>query len=433
MEDSSENLKKSLSLFQLTVYGVGTIIGAGIYSVISPAIELAGAGVWVSFLLAAVASSFSALSYAELASSLPSAGAEHNFLKNAFPQFPLIAFLTGCFIAVHGAATLATVALTFAGYLSTYISLYKTVVAISLIFLLTLINIRGLEKASWLNVTFTVTQISGLIILIFAAMTSTGSIGAVTRIVNTPLDFKHIVGATSVVFFIYTGYEHMASLAEEAKRPDKDVARAFLFALAITTIIYLGVIFSVLILADVNDIAKSDSPLRLAGAGRFRWLGEVLTVAALLATANAVLSASLSGSRLLYGMARTGDMPVALKKTTSAEKSPWVAALVVLTVAVMFTLIGELKFVASLSSLGALLVFALVNIAVIVLRRSKPELKRPFRVPGAIARVPIFSLLGVLVSAFLAAQYELKVYAIFAGVCFVGFATHYLTRSTTLK
>lgn len=113
--ETKQGLTKWLGLVRLSLYGVGTIIGAGLYSVIGPAAGAAGNAIWMSFLVAAMISAFSGLSYAEIASALPGAGAEHNFLRKTFPAYPALAFTVGLFIAVHGAATLATVALTFGG------------------------------------------------------------------------------------------------------------------------------------------------------------------------------------------------------------------------------------------------------------------------------------------------------------------------------
>ena len=414
------NLKKSLGLFRLTVFGVGTIIGAGIYSVISPTAAEAGTGIWLSFLLAAIAASFSALSYAELSSSLPSAGAEHNFLRKAFPHLPSAAFITGLFIAIHGVATLATVALTFSNYLSSFFPLPPILVSIALIALFTVINIVGLKEASWLNVGFTITQIAGLVALIIAGFWSSGFIERTGELLAAPKDWTTAFSGTAIVFFIYTGYEHMAALSEEAKRPGKDLWRAFLLALLITSAIYLAVVFAVLSLLDVASLSPSISPLKDAGARAWPPLGTAIGIAALLATANAVLSASISVSRIIFGMARAGDLPQALRKTTIKSKSPWVSALLVALVAGGFVLVGEIKFVASLSSLGATLVFAAVNLSVIALRFTDPSMNRPFRIPVSIGRIPIFPVFGVAVSLMIASQYSIAVYISFFSATVIG-------------
>lgn len=416
-QTKSHGLAKSLGLFRLSLYGIGTIIGAGIYSVIAPAAQTAGDGVWLSFLLAAIISAFSALSYAELASALPSAGAEHNFLRNTFPAFPALAFAVGLFIAVHGAATLATVALTFGNYAQNLITANATLIALGLIVLATAINIAGIGRAAFVSATLTAIQVGCLIL--FAVVAISSERREFVFDLAWPEQMGGVLQGAAILFFIYSGYEHMASLSEEAKRPDRDLWRAFIIALGTTTIVYCAVIFGVLSLARADQIATSKSPLVDVANGLGSSFGVMIVGAALLATANAVLSASLGGSRLLFGMARAGDLPKALAITLGSSRSPWLAAIVFLLAACIFAATGEIAFVASLSSLGVTLVFAAINTAVIVLRFTKPELKRPFRLP-AIGKIPVTALLGVVSSLVLAAQYEWKVYAAFGAAFAIG-------------
>jgi APA family basic amino acid/polyamine antiporter len=370
----SGRLTKTLGFGRLSLYGVGTIIGAGIYSVIGPAAGSAGEAIWISFLVAAVISAFSGLSYAELASAMPSAGAEHTFLRQALPKAPAVAFAVGLFIAVHGAATFATVGLAFGNYLQTFVAMPPVLVALGLMAIATLINIAGVTKASSVSAVLTTVQV--LCLIGFAAFAFSLKGAELASKLGAPDDFGGILQGAAIVFFIYSGYEHMATLSEEAKDPGRDIWRAFMVALCVTTAVYIVVIFGVLALVDARSIASSDFP-PVAAAGQLgRWAAVIVTGAALLATANAVLNASISGSRLLFGMARAGDLPKALQRTLGKSKSPWIGAFVMLVAACIFAVLGEVKFVASLSSLGVTLVFASVNAAVIILRHTKPDLER---------------------------------------------------------
>jgi basic amino acid/polyamine antiporter, APA family len=425
-KSSAGGLAKTLGFGRLALYGVGTIIGAGIYSVVGPAAQSAGDAVWISFLLAAFISAFSGLSYAELATAMPSAGAEHSFLRQALPKAPAVAFAVGLFIAVHGAATFATVGLTFGNYLQTLIALPPVAVALALMAAATAINIAGVTKASAVSAALTTIQVLCLVAFALYALTLKGQT-LPTRLAP-PQDWGGVLQGAAIVFFIYSGYEHMATLSEEAKDPGRDIWRAFMVALCVTTAVYIAVIFAVLALGDARGVAASEFPLVGAAGKLGRWAALAITGAALLATANAVLNASISGSRLLFGMARAGDLPKALQQTLGGSKSPWVGALVMLGVASVFALLGEMKFVVSLSSLGATLVFASVNAAVIILRYAKPDLDRPFRVPS-IGRFPVTAGLGVAASLLLAAQYEWKVYATFAVAILTGAVPYAVIRS----
>lgn len=421
----SGRLSKSLGFARLSIYGVGTIIGAGIYAVIAPAAAAAGDAIWASFMVAAAISALSGLSYAELASALPSAGAEHNFLRQALPKVPSVAFAVGLFIAVHGAATFATVGLTFGNYLQSVVVSDPVLVALGLMVAATLINIAGLTKASLVNAVLTTAQVSCLIVFGMVAIFSPSEGGPAA--VAIPQDWSGVLQGAAILFFIYSGYEHMATLSEEARNPDRDIWRAFMLALVVTTVVYLLVIFGVLALVDAGRLAESDFPL-VAAAGRLDGaFATVIAGAALLATANAVLSASLSGSRLLFGMARSGDLPSALTGTLPRSKSPWLAAVVILAIACLFAFLGEIKFVASLSSLGVTLVFAAVNMAVIILRYKRPDLKRPFKVPS-IGKLPVTALGGVICSLVLAMQYELSVYLTFLAALLAGAVPYWVVH-----
>lgn len=417
-------LKKELSLVQLTYYGVGTIVGAGIYAVIGVVAGQAGYAVWVSFVLAAVAASFTALSYAELASALPKAGAEYVYLNQAFPKARAVPFLTGYFITVHGAATFATVTLAFAGYFTRFVSMPLVVTAYALLILTTAFNVSGIKRSSFINIAFTSAQILGLIMLVVAGMSSP-NFGEVVSAARFDLGME-VFAATALVFYVFTGYEHMATLAEEAKNP-KTIPYAFVFSLLFTTVIYLLIVFSALALATPEALGASDSPLALAASNRFPWMGIVIGIAALFATANVALSASLSVSRMMYGMAYSGDMPSALSRLNK-QRSPWVAAVVIGAAVAVLIPFGEIKLVAGISSLGALLVFTLVNLAVIVLRYKQPELERPFKAPLRVGRFPLLPVCGILTSLLLVSQFEWKVYAAFAAAVALGMVAYWLTK-----
>lgn len=415
-----ETLRKELGTVRLTFYGVGTIVGAGIYAIIGVVAGQAGHGMWLAFVFAAVAASLSALSYSELSSAFPKAGAEYVFLRQAFPRKPVISFITGYFITVHGAATFATVVLAFAGYFTRFWDVPSLQTAYIVLALSTVFNISGIRKASWINVAFTSAQILGLLLLVYAGVTSP----EFGEVLTLPVVIEwNLFAATATTFYVFTGYEHMATMAEEAREPGKTIPRAFIFSLLFTTVIYLLIVLAALALVSPQALAGSDSPLALAGAKRFPWMGTVIAIGALLATANVSLSASLSVSRMMYGMSSQGDMPRLLSRL-SPQKSPWVAAILLAVAVGILIPFGKIKLVASISSLGALMVFALVNLAVIVLRFRQPELERPFRVPLAFGRFPVLPALGVLVSVLLATLFDSEVYLIFLIAVIVGVAAY---------
>ncbi|WP_416396840.1 APC family permease [Allohahella sp. A8] len=414
-------LQKSLSTLRLTFYGVGTIVGAGIYTVIGAAAGQAGTGLWLSFIFAAIAASVSAMSYAEMSSTYPNAGAEFVFVRKAFPKIDTPSFLTGWTIAFHSSATIAAVLLAFSGYFNTFLSVPSILVSFSVLVVLSLISIAGIKKSSNANIVMVSIQLLGLLILIVVGLSETGLPKAEFFKVES---LSGTLAATATLFFIYTGFEHMAALGSEVKNPGKTIPRAFLLTMVITTIVYLLISFTVLNIADPSELAKVDSPLSLAASNLNSWLPVVLAVAALFATANAAFSGLISISRLLFGMASVGELPKFMTKT-NAQKVPWVATVVVMVVVAGFILLGDIKIVAGMSSLGALLVFVAVNVALIVLRFKAPEKNRPFKVPLSVGKVPILPILAIIISLSLIIQYDWQVYAAFLGAVAVGILLDY--------
>lgn len=414
-------LKKSLGTLRLTFYGVGTIVGAGIYTVIGAAAGQAGTDLWLSFVFAAIAASVSALSYAELSSTYPNAGAEFIFVRKAFPKIDIPSFLTGWTIAFHSSATIAAVLLAFSGYFNTFFSVPSLLISYGVLIILSLISITGIKKSSTANIIMVSIQLLGLFILIVVGLAETGPPKAEFFKVES---FSGTLAATATLFFIYTGFEHMAALGSEVKNPGKTIPRAFLMTMVITTTIYLFIAFTVLNIADPSALANVDSPLSLAASNLNNWLPVVLAIAALFATANAAFSGIISISRLLFGMASVGELPKFMTKT-NAHKVPWVTTIVVMAAVAGFMLLGDIKIVAGMSSLGALLVFVAVNIALIVLRFKAPDKDRPFKVPLSVGKVPILPILAIIISLSLVIQFDWKVYAAFVGAIVVGILLDY--------
>lgn len=419
-------LSRSLSLPQLLFYGVGTIVGAGIYTIVGEAAGEAGRATWVSLLLAAGVALVTALSYAELVSAFPRAGAEYQFLKAAFPRWRVPAFLAGYLIALNAAATSATVALAFAGYLAVFWALPAAPVALVLLGACTLLNIAGIRQATWIGIALIAIEVGGLGLFVGMGLAQRELMAGVQWPEAT--QWPAVFGATALIFFIYIGFEDVANLAEESRHPQRDVPRALIASVVLVSLLYLLVVWVALGIAEPGDMAGSRSPLTDVGRRLAPWLGVTLAVAALFATASTALISLVSISRLLYGMARDGDMPQALSRTLSRRKTPWVAALCLFGAACALVPLGEVKTIASLSALGVLLVFFGVHLALIRLRWSQPALERPFRVWGAAGRLPLLPVAGALCCAALATRFDALVYGVFALALGLGLAAYAAMR-----
>jgi len=420
-------LRRTLGFGALTFYGVGIILGAGIYSLLGEAAGLAGVSVWVAFLLASVAALLTGLSYAELATMYPSAGAEYVYLGQAWPRATWLRGMVGWALVTASVATAATVSLAFAGYASLFVGVPAAWIAIGLLVAVGLVNVIGVQEAAWANALFTVIEASGLVALIVVGMKTPGF-----NEVFLAAPSSGVFAAAGLIFFAYLGFEDIANLAEEAKNPSRDLPRAFLAAVVISTTLYVLAAAASVTLLEPAKLAESRSPLADAMRTQAPSLAGALGGVALFATANTALITVMAASRLLYGMARGGDAPGFLAGTLPRRMTPAFGIGLVCIAAASFLPLGRVSAVGSVASLLALSAFVCVNAALIRLRFSGHTQTRPFRVPGSVRRWPILPTLGLIVCAMLMTQFGWTTYAIGAGALLFGLAMERVpwTRAT---
>jgi APA family basic amino acid/polyamine antiporter len=401
------SLRRSLGLGSLTFYGVGLILGAGIYSILGEAAGIAGEALWQSFLLGSLAALLTGLSYAELATMFPRAGAEYVYLGEAWPGIPWLSGAIGWVLVMAGCATTATVALAFAGYASLFLALSPWVVAVALVSAAVALNVVGVQEASWVNIAFTLVEAGGLIAVIVAGARSP-QFGEAFRAAPHP----GVLGGAALIFFAYLGFEDIANLAEEAKHPAQDIPRAIVIAVAVSTLLYVLVAAASVALLDPVRLAQSTSPLADAMRAGAPHLAGAVGGVALFATANTALITVTAASRLVFALARGGDAPPVLGRTLAARQTPAAATVFAGGIALAFLPLGGVGFVGSVASLLALLAFAAVNAALVRLRFTRPEAARPFRVPLQIGRLPVLVVLGLMMVVLLFAQFEPPVYGL---------------------
>jgi amino acid transporter len=392
-------LRRALGWPAVTAYGLGAILGAGIYSVIGAAAGLVGDGMWLAFLASAVVALVTALSYAELTTMFPRAGAEFLYIQHAVPRHPVVAFGGGAMMAVSAAATAATVSIAFGGYLARIVDLPASLVAPVLITALMIIALIGVKESAWMVAAFTCIEAAGLIVVIVVGATSPRFGDA---FVAAP--HANVFAGAALVFFSYLGFENIANLAEETRSPERNLPRAILLSLGIATLLYVLVAVSAVALLPAGDLARSGAPLADVVRARSPALAGALGGVALFATANTAMAAIVSGSRILYAMARAGELPPVLARVSRRSRIPWAATLLVTVLSLLLIPLGSVAVVASISSFASLLAFAAVNLALAILRRRDPAHPRPFRVPLSIGRVPVLPIAGAAFALFLIAQ-----------------------------
>jgi len=422
-------LKRELGLGYATLFGVGLILGAGIYVLVGRAAGLVGDAVWLSVAFAGVIALSTALSYAELSSMFPTAASTHTYIEKAFPNLRVLAFVSAWLIFFGGVAGAATAALGFAGYFVSVAGLgFGAIVpvTITLLALLSLLNWWGIKESASLSAVFTLIEASGLLfVAALGFLFPQRQPDYFSFNPNVDPVLAVMVGA-AIFYFAYTGFEYQPTLSEETKNPERVVPKAIVLAILVTTLIYILVAMAVVRLIGWEDLAHSKAPLAEAASRVWKPSYALLSFIALFATTNTVLGFLVSASRLAYGLAEEGVVHPGLGKVDKWRRTPYVSVAFAGVLSISLVLLTDylpevtgwrlafgqyqyelIDLVGKTASLSVLLAFLLVNLSVVVLRRTEAERQRFFRIPLSIRNIPVLPLVAdALIVVFVALSFS---------------------------
>lgn len=400
----TESLKRVFGLTTLVIYGVGDILGAGIYAVVGKIAGLSGAMVWASFLIAMLVAALTALSYAELGSRLPKSGGVAYFVHSAFRQ-EWLSILVGWLMFCTCLVSMATLSIAFAGYLNAFLPVLPTwAIVLALFAGLTFVNFRGMQESSALNIFCTTLEVSGLLIVIFlsAAFLLGGNAN-----VNTTLPNGEAVGTVAILqgaalaFYAFIGFEDIVNVAEEVKNPERNVPRAILLALGIAGVVYILVSWLATRVLSPAELSASSAPLLdVVRRAQPNFPAVIFTIIALFAVLNTALLNFVTASRLLFGMSREGLLPAWLGKLHPVRRTPYRTFLVILPIVILLALSGTLQFLAGTTATLIMAMFCLVNISLLVIKSREPR-NEGFQVPWL---VPALALVSNLILIAFASQ-----------------------------
>jgi APA family basic amino acid/polyamine antiporter len=399
------SLRRVAGPLDLTALGLGGIIGTGIFVIIGEAIGKTGPSIVLSFALAGITCAFSALAYAELASTVPVSGSAYTYSYATMGE--LVAWIIGWDLILEYGVSVAAVAVGWGGYLSDLldsafgITLPKAIAqppgeggtvnlpAVLIVLLITALLIAGFRQSARANTIMVGVKV--VILLVFIALGLTAFDSHNTEPFATH-GFSGTVDAAALIFFAYIGFDAVSTSSEETKRPSRDLPIAIIGSLVIATVLYIAVSIVAVGALPASKLAGSEAPLASAlsdGAG-YSWGGELMDVGALIAIASVVLTILYGQTRITFAMSRDGLLPRAFSRVSERTGTPiMVTALFGVLISILAALVPLTK-IAELVNIGTLFAFLLVNIGVVVLRRTKPDLERPFRVPF----VPVFPIIG---------------------------------------
>ena len=467
-EDPEHQLKKDLGALDLVIFGVGVMIGAGIFILTGiAAASNAGPAVPLSFLFAGVACALAALCYAEFASTVPVAGSAYTFSYATFGE--LIAWTIGWDLVLEFTIGASALSVGFSGYLNSLLegTAFELPLALQsvssaanpdgvfnlaavLIALVVMgILIAGIKLSSLVN------QVAVAIKLAVVAAVIVGGIGYISADNYTPFippsaspaageagwlqlpliqtifgmepavyGFAGVISGAAIVFFAFIGFDVVATTAEEARNPQRDVPIGILGSLAIVTVLYMAVSVVVTGMQSYKNIDPEDeAPLATAfKANGVDWMSDVISIGACIGLVVVVMILMLGQTRVAFAMARDGLLPVGLSKVHPKFGTPHVITMITgVSVAIIAGLV-DLETLADLVNIGTLFAFILVSVGVVLLRRSRPDLPRAFRVPAA----PVVATLAVLFCLYLMLNLLGETWVRFGIWMLLGFVVYFL-------
>jgi len=399
-------LQPTLGRWQVLFYGLGSMLGAGIYALVGRAAESLGNAVWLAFLAAMVAALLTGLSYACVGGRYAKAGGAAYVTQRAL-GWPALSYVVGIAVMMSGLTSMATGAQAIAENLEKAVgfALPIKVVAIGLVFLVGCVIFRGIRESMWVNVVCTVVEASGLLFIIAVGVSHWGGVNyletpADTSGIGSGITLALVLQGAVLMFFSFIGFEDILNVSEEVKNPKRDIPFGLIGAMILATLIYMAVAITAVSVLPWRELAASKTPLMEVAhraAPWFHGIDRVYLGITIFAIGNTALLNYLMGSRLLYGMSRQGLLPAVLGKLHAKRRTPQLAIIVLFVIVSLLILSGGVKPLAEATVLLLLVVFTLVNISLIVLKRRPSEPTDGFDVPLA---VPI---LGALVCALLVA------------------------------
>ena len=434
--DSEKGLKRTLGSGALVALGIGAIIGAGLFvRTAAAAAQNAGPSVTLGFIVAAIGCALAGLCYAELSSSIPIAGSAYTYTYATMGE--LLAWVIGWDLVLEYAVGAATVGIAWSEYLNNLlvnvlhwkavpyewchspfehsvdgIHGIMNVPALGIVTLLSLLLIKGTQESAFVNGIIVITKVTIVIMIIVLGwgFINSGNHQPYIPVATTYTDSQGvghnyggimgILGAAGVVFFAFIGFDAVSTAAQETKNPKKSMPIGILGSLAICTVLYILFAHVLTGLAPVEFFRTTGKEASVVAAINtfmpgYAWLGKLVTVAILAGFSSVILVMLLGQSRVFYSMSRDGLLPRVFSAVHPKFKTPYKANLIILVLVGLFAAFVPGDIVGDMTSIGTLFAFILVCVAVIILRKTEPDLPRQFKTPW----VPFVPILGIIVCA----------------------------------
>jgi APA family basic amino acid/polyamine antiporter len=452
-DEPEHRLRKDLSALDLAAFGIGVIVGTGIFVLTGQQAAInAGPAIVVSFVLAGITCALAAMSYAEFASTVPVAGSAYTFSYATLGEF--IAWIIGWDLCLELALGASVVSRGWSAYLQRLFHLPAWLAgdkavpdfgAISIVVVLGVVMVVGTKLSSRVTNVLVAVKVAVVLFVIGlgvffikaanyspfipkaekALATSTGNEPLLQVLAGvTPQHFGWfgILAAASIVFFAYIGFDVVATTAEETRNPQRDVPRGIIGSLAICALLYVAtaaVVTGMTRYTNLNTGAPLAKAFDEVGQG---WAANLISLGAICGITTVILVLMLGQTRVFFAMSRDGLLPPAIAKVHPRFGTPWIITIITCTVVAALAGFVPLSELSELTSIGTLFAFVVVSIGVVVLRRTRPDLPRSFRAPG----VPWLPVLGVIACAWLMLNLPVQTWIRFLVWMVAGLAIYFL-------
>jgi len=374
-------LKRSLGLLTVTWYGVGTIVGGGFYALAGKVAGEAGYAAPFSYLLAAAIAGLSAVSFAELSSRHPYSAGESRYVQEGFGRASWSAAV-GWMVIATGVVSAATLARAFAGFSQTFVDFSEPAIIVVAVLALGLIAGIGIGESAAAVGLITAAEVGGLLWILAAQGDALAEVPArAGELVPafTTQAWSGVFAGAYLCFYSFIGFEDMVNVAEEVRRPRRNLPRAIFLSLGITTLLYLLVVTVAVLQAPLDELAAAEAPLSLLLEGEGR--RDALTVIAMFAGLNGALVQVVMATRVAYGMAQGGWGPSVFGRVHPKTRTPLEATAAATAVILVLALWFPLTALAEVTSTILLAVFALVNLALLRIKRRGDPAPEAVRFP----------------------------------------------------
>lgn len=437
------DLKRSIGLFQLTAFGVGATVGTGIFFVLQVAVPDAGPAVIFSFVLAAVAAGLTALCYAELASTIPVSGSSYSYAYATLGEVIAMG-IAACLLLEYGVSS-AAVAVGWSEYVNQLLgNLFGfripdglaqspesggiiNLPAVILVVLCMVLLIRGAAESARANAIMVIIKLA--VLAFFAAV---GALGWNSDNLAdfAPFGVSGVLAATGAIFFSFIGLDAVSTAGEEVKDPQRTMPRAIILALIIVTVTYLLVAVVAVAAQPWQDFEGQEAGLAaiLQDVVGATWPGTLLAAGAIISIFSVTLVTIYGQTRILFAMGRDGMLPPLFKRVNPRTLTPVPNTIIVAVAVSLLAGLLPLNRLAELTSIGTLAAFTVVSIAVVILRRTAPDMPRGFKVP-LYPVVPVLSVLACLIIITSLEPFTLIAFGIWVAVVLVFYFLYGINHS----